>query len=173
VTTEERLAELYRCYGHLVLLRCQVILRDEAEAEDVMHTVFERAIIYGDSLARADSGLLWLYRVAERCCFDRLRQRRRHVLVAPDVLAGVAQGGLPQAVAEARDAIAAVLGGLDPGVQRVALLYFIDGLKQDEIARITGWSRRTVIKKIEVVRRQARSMLEAEAPAGTSTGGGR
>jgi len=171
VTTEGRLAELYRCYGHLVLLRCQVILRDESEAEDVMHTVFERAIIYSHSLAKADSGLLWLYRVAERCCFDRLRQRGRHVLVAPDVLASVAQDGLSQAVAEAREAIAVVLGSLDPGVQQVALLYFVDGLKQDEIARMTGWSRRTVIKKLEIVRRQARSLLQA--PAAAPVGGGR
>ena len=169
MTTERRLAELYRCYGHLVLLRCRTILRDDDEAEDVMHDVFERAIIYGHSLAKADSGLLWLYRVAERCCFDRLRTRRRQVLLKPDALAHVATpGSLSQSAAEAREVIVALLGSFEPKVQQVALLYYVDGLKQEEIAQQLGWSRRTVIKKLALLRRQAVDLVQTctASPAG-------
>lgn len=168
MTTEKRLEELYRCYGHLVLLRCKTILRDDGEAEDVMHDVFERAILYKHSLAKADSGLLWLYRVAERCCFDRLKKRRRQTPVTPDVLSRVAQEGLSQSAVEAREVIVALLGRFEPKVQQVALLYYIDGLRQEEIAHQLGWSRRTVIKKLALLRRQAVALVQAGAasPAG-------
>ena len=173
MNTERRLEELYRCYGHLVLLRCRTILHDDSEAEDVMHDVFERAIVYGDSLARAESGLLWLYRVAERCCFDRLKKRRRQVLITPDALAQVSRDGLSQSAAEAREVIAALLGSFEPKVQQVALLYYVDGLRQEEIAQQLGWSRRTVIKKLALLRREALTLVRAVARAeAASTAGG-
>lgn len=168
VTTEKRLEELYRCYGHLVLLRCKTILRDDGEAEDVMHDVFERAILYKHSLAKAESGLLWLYRVAERCCFDRLKKRRRQIPITPDALSRVAQEGLSQSAVEAREVIVALLERFEPKVQQVALLYYVDGLRQEEIAHQLGWSRRTVIKKLALLRRQAVALVQADAasPAG-------
>jgi RNA polymerase sigma-70 factor (ECF subfamily) len=146
-------------------------LRDDGEAEDVMHDVFERAIVYKHSLAKAESGLLWLYRVAERCCFDRLKKRRRQTPVAPEVISQVAHGALSQSAVEAREVIAALLGRFEPKVQQVALLYYIDGLRQEEIAQQLGWSRRTVIKKLALLRRQALALVQASAS--TAAGGAR
>lgn len=168
VTTERQLAQVYDHYGHLVLRRCRSILRDDAEAQDAMHDVFVRAIRYERSFDGADSRLRWLYRAAERCCFDRLRQRRREVSVMPDDLARVAQDGLSESAGEARDVVIALLGRFEPKVQQVAVLYYLDGLKQEEIADQLGWSRRTVGKKLALLRRRAQALAEALAvqPAG-------
>jgi DNA-binding transcriptional regulator LsrR (DeoR family) len=64
--------------------------------------------------------------------------------------------------------IVALLGKFEPKVQQVALLYYVDGLKQEEIAHQLGWSRRTVIKKLALMRRQALALVQAGAtsPAG-------
>lgn len=169
MNAEDRVAQLYRCYGHLVWLRCQTILRDPSEAEDVMHDVFVRAIKYSHSLAKADSGLLWLYRTSERCCFDRLKKRRREVLVKPEDLARFVKGGFAQSAAEAKEVIIALLASCEPKVQQVALLYYVDGLRQEEIAQQLGWSRRTVIKKLGLLRAQALSLVDAN---GASAQGG-
>ena len=168
VTTERQLAQVYDHYGHLVLRRCRSILRDEPEAQDAMHDVFVRAIQYSRSFDRADSRLRWLYRAAERCCFDRLRRRRREVPVMPDDLARIAQDGLSESAGEAKEVVLALLGRFDPKVQQVAVLYYLDGLAQEEIAHQLGWSRRTVGKKLALLRRRARVLAETMAaqPAG-------
>ena len=155
--TSDELAELYRRYGHLVLRRCRSILRDEAEALDAMQDVFVRALRYSRSIDRAESRLGWLYRTAERCCFDRLRKGSRQVTVEPQTLERVARSGIdsPQAAAEAREVILAFLGRFDEKVQRVAVLHYVDGMPQEEIASTLGWSRRTVGKKLGLVRRRA------------------
>jgi RNA polymerase sigma-70 factor (ECF subfamily) len=162
--SQEELAELYRSYGHLVLRRCRAILRDQAAAEDALQEAFVRAMRYGPSLERADSKLGWLYRAAERCCFDRLRTRKKEVPVVPEVLSSVAQQGLPQGAAEAREVVLAFLGRFDPKVQQVAVLHYLDELPQETIAEQLGWSRRTVGKKLDLVRKKAESLARTLAP---------
>ena len=73
--TEEEVADAYRRYGSLVLRRCRRILRDDAAGEDALQEVFVRLMRYGDAFHQAESKVLWLYRVADRCCFDLLARR--------------------------------------------------------------------------------------------------
>jgi RNA polymerase sigma-70 factor (ECF subfamily) len=162
------LEDLYRRTGHLVLRRCRGILRDDAEAEDVLQEVFLRALKYERSLRRAESQLGWLYRTAERCCFDRFKLRKREVARDPDLLARNPDGGRPQSAAEARHLLFAFLGRFDSKAQQVAVLHWLDGLSQEEIAQRLGWSRRTVGKKLARLRRRAAKL--GGASAGTSPG---
>src|SRR5262244_506131 len=73
--TSEEVAEAYRRYGSLVLRRCRRILRDPAAGEDALQEVFVRLMRYGRAFHQANSKVLWLYRVADRCCFDLLTRR--------------------------------------------------------------------------------------------------
>lgn len=156
--TRDHLITLYTRYGHLVFLRCRSILREEAEAKDALQDVFVRALRYERSIDRADCPLAWLYRTAERCCFDRLKKRRRELPVAPEEFAHVAREGLPHNAVEAREVVLAFLDRFDPKVQQVALLHYLDGLPQEEIATQLGWSRRTVGKKLDILRRRAEAL---------------
>ncbi len=155
---KDELAGLYQRYGSLVLRRCRAILRDEAEAQDALQDVFVRALRYNRSLARTESPLGWLYRTGERCCFDRLRKKGREVTVMPAVLGQIAQEGLPNGAGEAREVVLAFLGRFDPKVQQVAVLHYLDDLPQEEIAQQLGWSRRTVGKKLALLKRRAQAL---------------
>src|SRR5262249_60521730 len=73
--TEEEVADAYRRYGSLVLRRCRRILRDHVAGEDALQEVFVRLMRYGRAFHQAESKVLWLYRVADRCCFDLLARR--------------------------------------------------------------------------------------------------
>ncbi len=161
--SQEELAELYRRYGHLVLRRCRYILRDESGAEDVLQEVFVRALKYHRSLERAESKLGWLYRTSERFCFDRIGKGNREVSIGPDVVSQVAQQGIPHSAIEARDVVLAFLGKFDKKVQQVAVLHYLDGLSQEEIAKQLGWSRRTVGKKLRHLKDRARSLARSLA----------
>src|SRR5689334_13936511 len=74
--TKDELADAYRRFGPLVARRCRAIVRDDALAEDAVQNAFLRVWRYESSFAAAESKLGWLYRVADRCCFDLLARRR-------------------------------------------------------------------------------------------------
>src|SRR5438105_4321088 len=90
--TESEVAEAYRRFGHLVLARCRRILRDDAGAEDALQEVLVRLWRYGDGFRAADSKVAWLYRVAERVCFDQLSRRRARAESVLDAATGAAPG---------------------------------------------------------------------------------
>lgn len=113
-----------------------------------MHESFVRLMRYGGNQFRqADSQLAFLYIIAERVCFDKLKQRRRTSLnVNSDEL--VTHHG-PEGGLEDRDLAIRYLEPLDERTRRVALLHYVDEMTQEEIATYTGWTRRTVGKKLK------------------------
>ena len=157
--SEAELAELYRKTGALVLRRCRFLLRDPAEAEDVMHDVFIRAMRWGASLRQADMPLAWLYRTAERCCFDRMRMRAREPVADDESFADTISFPSGQMRLEAADIVEKYFRRLEPRLQQVALLHYVDGLTQEQIAEQMQWSRRTVGKKIKALRRSAQRLV--------------
>jgi RNA polymerase sigma-70 factor (ECF subfamily) len=159
--TADEVAAAYRQFGTAVLARCRRMLGSASFAEDALQEVFLRLYRYGDAFRAADSKLLWLYRVADRCCLDHIAKsdlRRRVVLVDdPDQLGASGQESSPEALgsAEDRQLVHALLGRFSPRVRRVAYLYYVDEMTMDEIARETGWSRKTISRKLAAVRSRA------------------
>jgi RNA polymerase sigma-70 factor, ECF subfamily len=149
-----------------VLRRCQLLLRDRAEAEDVLHEVFLRAMRYGGDFPDGDVPLAWLYRVAERCCFSRMEKRTREPVAEAEDLAGqVGDTGGPGRQ-EASVKVARFLDRLEPSLRHLAVLYFVDDLTQEEAAQELGWSRRTVGKKLKLLEAKALEFQRAEGGPG-------
>jgi RNA polymerase sigma-70 factor (ECF subfamily) len=155
---EELVASAYEQYGHLVLRRCRYILRDQHQAEDALQEVFVRVLRYGESLAHAEKPVRWLYRVAERVCFDMMRRKR------PKTVSGILEfqpapaAGNPAAAASDREVLLKFLDRFDKKTRRLILLYHLDGLTQDRIAAETGWSRQTVNRKLAAIQQRARAL---------------
>jgi RNA polymerase sigma-70 factor (ECF subfamily) len=143
----------YRQYGALVLRRCRRILRHEQTAQDATQEVFFRLLRYGRSYREADSQIGWLYRVAERCCLNELRRRRGD----GQLLDEPAQAHDPRhpSQPENREVVTRFLGRFETRVREVAVMHFVEEMTQDEIAAHTGWSRQTVHKKLQLVRKRA------------------
>src|SRR5262252_3991385 len=137
--TEEEVADAYRRYGSLVLRRCRRILRDDAAGEDALQEVFVRLMRYGHAFHKAESKVLWLYRVADRCCFDLLARRGAPAL-------------------EDREVILRFLASFDERLKQVAVLHYLDEMTQEEIAAATGWSRQTIFKKLAFLRSRAAAL---------------
>lgn len=157
--THEEIAAAYRQYGHLVLRRCQRILRGDDAAEDVLQEVFVRLWRYGDAFRAAESKLFWLYRVTDRCCFDQISRRRsRAEMPLANAEAMPAGGSGHGQILEDRDIVLHFLNRFEDRVKQVAVLHYLDELTQDEIALATGWSRQTVCKKLAFLRKRAASL---------------
>jgi RNA polymerase sigma factor (sigma-70 family) len=164
--TEDEVAKLYREYGYVVFRRCVVYLGDPAAAKDAMQEVFVRALrgapnVRGDAVPRT-----WLCRIVDHLCVEVLRRRRRNPVVPEVVRDEASQPTIEAAVGDDdRDSLLTVrrlLEGLDPGSLRLAVLYYVDELTQEELAQELGLSRRTIGKRLRQLLEHARTLLREE-----------
>ncbi len=149
---------IYRSYGHLMRRRCRVVLRDEALADDALQDTLIKLLRYGGSFREAESPVRYLYRACDRACFDQFNRRRdrREVPPLPNDQRRVEA---PAVQVEIRDAVTHFLSDLDTRERSVAVMAFVDGMNQGEIAGETGWSRQTINKKLKMLRQRARVAL--------------
>jgi len=147
--TNGEVADIFRRYGHLLLRRCRFMMRDPAAAEDVLQETFVKIMRHGAAYRGADAKLSWLYRVADNCCFDALKKRRDRPPPLP--LDGELEPRAHPTIDE-RLRVAGALDRLPLRERQVAVLAFVDGLTQDQIATEIGWSRQTINRKLKEIR---------------------
>jgi len=161
--TEAQVERLYRQYAPLIHRRCRRILRDEEWAWDATQDVFAKAIAAWDGFDGDASRLTWLSRIATNHCLNELRNRsgrtskleqRQHERP------GAGTGPADQRQVEVLDVIRAVMQGMDPELQKLAVLYWFDEMTQQEIAVEVGLSVPTVRKRLRLFVQRARKSLQ-------------
>jgi RNA polymerase sigma-70 factor (ECF subfamily) len=154
------LEELYARAGAAVERRCRALLGDPEEARDMVQEVFLRALAHAGEFRGEASPLTWLYRISTNLCLNRLRDRKQHLPIdtfAPVLLDAAVN---PERAASARQAARALLGGLDARTQALVVYRYLDGMTQDEIAAVSGWSRKTLGKKLRDFELRAEALKE-------------
>jgi len=142
VTNAPSCEELYSQYGAMVLRRARAMLGDEQSARDATQEIFVR-VLGAWSEFRADSSpVTWLYRATTNHCLNALRDGARHTAALDQLthaVVGHAAAGLDE-----RLTLRAVLDRVPTALREIAVYYYLDQLSHEEIARLTGTSRRTV-----------------------------
>jgi RNA polymerase sigma-70 factor (ECF subfamily) len=158
--------DLYRKHGPMVLRRCRRLLRDEAQALDVMHDVFVEMLRRQDQLTGdAPAGLLLV--TATNLCLNRLRSRRRHPESGDDALLQQIADLEPADAVESRSLAARLLdrifGGEPASTRLIATLVYVDRMTLEEVAGEVGLS-------VSGVRKRLRT-LKDRLPAAAAQGG--
>lgn len=152
---------LFRTYGPLVRRRARSILGDEAEAEDATQEVFVRVLASVREFRGESQPSTWLYRITTNLCLNRLRDGKRHrgrlETVAKTI--EVDAGQVRRPAGETRSTLRTVLARVAEDLAQVAVYYHVDEMDQEEIAALTGVSRRTVGYRLERFRDEARRIL--------------
>jgi RNA polymerase sigma-70 factor (ECF subfamily) len=137
------------------------MLRDDAEAEDVVQEAMLRLWRSADGLEVGPSGLRpWLRRVVSNLCVDRMRSGKR--LTVTDEVPEQAEPATQHSQLEARDASQRVDAALKalPDRQRTALtLFHYEGLSQIEVGKIMGISDEAVESLLARARRSLKAAL--------------
>lgn len=146
--------------------RCVVYLDDPTAAQDAVQEVFVRAL-RGAANFRGDADpRTWLCRIADHLCVDLLRRKQRNPVRSELHEIEAQQPAIEAAVGDDdRESLLTVrrlLAGLDPASRQLAVLYYVDELTQEELARELGLSRRTVGKRLQQLLRRARALLAEE-----------
>jgi RNA polymerase sigma-70 factor (ECF subfamily) len=158
----------YSKYGALVHRRCRTLMGNEADANDALQETFMRA----HRTKRDDvmQPLPWLYSIATRICFDQLESRkRRGVLGSLKLMIGFGESAAGQGSVEDKLCMGSALVTLDAQTREMALLHWLDGLTQEEVAQQTGFSRKTVGVKLREAESKLRVVFGPELPEVTAS----
>jgi RNA polymerase sigma-70 factor (ECF subfamily) len=148
--------QLYARYGRSVLRRARAILRDDEAAKDALQEVFLRAFRSGGALEPNPLG--WLYRSTTNLCLNRLRDSRRR----GEILSTWLPEGDDGSNVEQRVVASRILQRVPAELQEIAVYYYLDGLSHEEIASITGMSRRTIGNRLSEFHATVDTITEKE-----------
>lgn len=156
------------------------VLRDDAEAEDVVQETYVRAFTRLDGFRGQASLATWLTRIALNEALGRLRRRRPHAdLAALD--AAIADGGGPIVFpmspapagpeseagrAQVRQLLERAVDALPEGFRLVFVLREIEGLSTEETAALLDIRPETVKTRLHRARRLLRLSIERMLSAG-------
>jgi len=149
--------ELYQRYGPALFRKAARLLGNEADAQDVVQGLFVEMIRKG----QMEGDLPYLYRsVTNRCLNflrdtgnrDRLLQKQEAALRGPvrtrcdDVVLGV-------------DLVCKLIDRLDQKCGEVLIYRYFDDLTQDEIAELSGTTRKTIGARLARIREAVKELV--------------
>jgi RNA polymerase sigma-70 factor (ECF subfamily) len=145
----EDLERLYARYSRSVYRRARDLLGDDEAARDATQEVFMRVMRAGGKVPAEPTPTAWLHCVTTNLCLNQLRDRNRHRGLLS--LRYVPQTSVT-ANGETRATVLDILRRVPEELQDIAVYFFLDELTYDEIARLTGVSKRTVSNRLSTFR---------------------
>lgn len=149
--------ELYHRYGALVLRRARALLADEQAARDATHDVFVKVLGALEDFRHEASPVTWLYRATTNHCLNVIKAQSRRGRVVPLLRAEPPPDALSL---EERLSLNRVLHRVPDELREIAVYYYLDQMSHEEIARLTGLSRRTVGNRLVAFHAAARDAAE-------------
>jgi RNA polymerase sigma-70 factor (ECF subfamily) len=158
--TSDEVAALYERFGFPVYRRCLRILHDPALAEDALQEVFVRVLRFGDAF-RGGSRMAWLLRIADRAALDRIGHDGARAAWRPELEEAPELASPLLQEPEASRLLSELLGALPRHLQEVAVLSYLDGMSQAQMAEALGCSTMTVKRRVRALHRRARQLTVA------------
>ena len=145
------IAALYERYGHALYRRCLSLVGQEEDARELLQEIFFQFFKGRARFEGRSSVFTYLYRIATNLSIDRLRRRST---AGVQLELEAADRRLPEAPSSEQRAaaiaeLAELTSGLDEECLTVAVMAYVDGLTQDEIAAALDLSRRTIGKRLK------------------------
>ena len=157
--------EAYQRYGPALLRKCQRMLQNRPDAEDVVQGLFVDMLSKG----KQPEDLPYLYRaVTNRCInFLKYRENRRRLLDRhDDALRGTVRTRCDDTVIGV-DLLSKLMDRLDKKSLEILIYRYFDDMSQEEIAELIGASRKTVGKRIKKIKEQVRLLLKNGSGGGS------
>ena len=133
-------------YGDLLYRLCILMLKNESDAEDVIQETLIKFYRKAPVFENADHEKAWLIRVATNECRDLLRFRVRHPLAEVEQIMVASEDSADSGILEA-------LASLPEKYKLVLALYYVEGYKVEDIAKIIGRTSSAVKMRLQKGRR--------------------
>ncbi len=161
INSADRMAfsRLYEAYAPMVYRRCMALLKDEAEASDLMQDVFLR-IYAGMNRLNLDSPSSLLWNTATRLCLNRIRDKKRRGLDVDscELLLNIACADDEQEGYETRGILAKIFSREQESTRTIAVLHYVDGMTLEETAEMVGLSVSGVRKRLRALQARVKNL---------------
>lgn len=154
---------LYYQYRDLIYLTADNILNDKYASEDVVHEVFLRLASYDGSLDLTTNPSSLLTSIARNIAIDMLRKGRSSIPVANDSFDNVKSNENPEEIAVDGNFIESIAKGIEKlgsEYSDMFILKYHHGLDNQEVADLLGISKRTVQRRLHVIKRYISRILK-------------
>lgn len=155
---------LVQTHQRMVFSLALKMVGDEEEAKDIVQETFLRVWQRLGDYDTQRPFTTWLYVIASRLCFDRLRSMK-HITAMPadeQVLRDFASDSGTQRQLENREWVSIVrtlADGLSPKQRLVFTLSLLEGLTPQEVEQVTGFTASQVKSNLYVARQTIRERL--------------
>jgi len=157
------------------------IVKSREDAEDIVQESFVKAYLSLGEFRNQSAFYTWLYRIVYNMAIDFKRKVARRGGEALEYDEGSSEGALEEfsgrvagpheaiVEKEQRARIARVVADLSPEHRAVIVLREVEGLSYDDIARVTGVTKGTVMSRLHYARKRMQGALGDIAPEGRRT----
>ncbi len=161
-------AEIVRRHGPVVLGVCRRMLGHVHDSEDAFQAVFLVLARTARSVRKPEALSSWLYGTAVRVC--RKARGKRGTFRPLPVTASGEDPFAEVAWKEVRGLLDDEVGRLPEALRAPLVLCYFDGLTRDEAAEKLGWSRRTLMRRLDKARERLRIRLTRRGVATVGLG---
>jgi RNA polymerase sigma-70 factor (ECF subfamily) len=149
--------DIYRRYGPALMRKCVRMLGNVQDAEDIVQNLFIDLIKKG----KTDVDLPYLYKASTNRCLNHIRNTKKRSKLLNERGDEVTpwQGPRCDEAHVNREFINSLVTKLDKKSREILVYRFYDDMSQEEIAQLTGYSRKTIGKKLQSIRQKVDKMV--------------
>ncbi|HET6284899.1 MAG TPA: sigma-70 family RNA polymerase sigma factor [Polyangia bacterium] len=155
------LAALYQSYAPVIYARCRRILNSTTAAHDATQETFVRLLGRSRPVLTGTQGLYYLYEVSTNICLNMLRGQRVRELAVPELTLRAARAGSSETGHADRQFVTALLSRCDQTSATIAVMHYIDGMTQVEVASVLSITRKTVFNRLRKLEAMASDLLSS------------
>ena len=153
--------QLYRRYYSHIHRLCSRYITDSYNVDDVVQTVFIRAMRSLHTFEKRSDYFTWLYRIAVNECCAFIRKNRRECVLFTDDIPDCR--GTVDFTPHEQKALWKLLGtGFDGKERAILLLHAFEGVPVAEVAEILKVSRQLIHRKWKKIRMILQKRLRSE-----------
>ena len=148
--------DIYRQYGPALLRKCERMLGNRDDAEDIVQGLFVDLL----KKSQGEESLAYLYRAATNRCLNLIRDRkkRRALLERRTKEQQLPARTLLEDQVVGLERLGQLVAKLDKRSSEILVLRYIDDLTQEEIAGAMNLSRKTVGKHLKKIAATAKKI---------------
>jgi len=154
---EATLTYLYANYSPSIYSHCCRFLRSAAEARDATQETFVRVMSRGIVVTCEKAAISYLYRTSTNVCLNILSKQKMEMRAATVLAMSTPIVRWPRFAD--REFILALLARCGEDQAQVAIMHYVEGMSQVEIADVLGITRRTVFNRLQKMACIARDLL--------------
>ena len=164
--TDKELEQIYNEAYKAVYWTAMALLKNEADAEDIVQDTFVSLIESYDSIEDKSKVVAWLKKTAANKCLNRLTRTKTDNVEDGffDSVEAVPEDFLPDSIVESEDTRKIIMdiinNVLSEDVRRTLILFYFDEMSTKEIAESLGIPQGTVLWRLNFAKKKIKKEVE-------------